>query len=493
MKAIEIYEFAPGALIIQERSAIYPCFCALFRLLRDGALAHDSRFEKTLVKRFVQETKGTDSFHKACALAMSAQMKYRSGLPKKALEEFETMVGIHNVKDSREIHREYDIDLCALAYARTALWFKEMGDEENALRHCEFVIKMLDELQSNDPKEMYAILTPIMVILRDKQIGRAKKLFEDWVVKLAQGTALAHVWNMHLVLTIDNGSEIDQENINWALSDKNRQMEADQFYISLGLSTNTVAAEAALLLAQTCNGIRRSDMEYNRNGSFNHDTPHEGLNKYLLVDRGMALTAHASIDMKEDDVVLSTAADDRNRSVRKALHVLADEEGFNWEKGPAMRRLRSFENNSLKISPKIIGQTLQLKAKKTLPHQLLLSHKTVAFVGLTHDSLAKVFHKALAEEPRRKWSEIHIFFVADPLMANFQPWDGVANEKETQSEVQSDVTSDLSDKKRKSWQELNALLGNRSTSLSFYEITHHCSFFGSWFGWTEPGGYIHVR
>jgi len=178
--------------------------------------------------------------------------------------------------------------------------------------------------------------------------------------------------------------------------------------------------------------------------------------------------------------------------VLAALQVLSDEMDHDWGKGPAMKRLRSFEVQYSSVR-KLTDAVLQLKAKKTLPHHLLLSHDTVAFVGLTHDSLATVFKKALAEEPRRKWSSIHIFFVSDELMDNFKQWDDATNEPcGAQSEDKTDRTSDFRHRKQKSSQELKGLLGNRSTELCFYEITHHCSFFGSWFGRRDPGGYIHV-
>jgi len=213
----------------------------------------------------------------------------------------------------------------------------------------------------------------------------------------------------------------------------------------------------------------------------------EGCNRSLLIDKGLSFATEASMRMKDDDNRLSLVANDTNIFLLAALQVLSDK--GNLGHGPAMTRLSLRPGASMKLTPAV----LQLKAKRTLPHSLLLSHDTVAFVGLTHDSLATVFMKALSEEPRRKWRSIHIFFVCDALMDNFQQWDGSTDEENgAHNEIEPDHSNDPSHKKQKSWQELKALLGNRSEELRFYEITDHCSFFGSWFGWRAPGGYIHV-
>jgi len=143
------------------------------------------------------------------------------------------------------------------------------------------------------------------------------------------------------------------------------------------------------------------------------------------------------------------------------------------------------------------SSNMVLQRKPTLPHHLLLHHDTVAFVGLTHDSLAAVFMRALDEEPSRKWSSINIFYASDLLMDNFKPlWNGehsISEKKyESQREGEKADTNDLANRKQKSKRELKDLLASRSTELRFHEISSHCSFFGSWFGWRAPGGYIHV-
>jgi len=242
LKAIEVFEFSP-AMSASSGPTIFPCFHSIFRLIRNGKLESDFIFEKALAARFVQQTKESNDFHHACALATNAEMKFRSGLPLKAGEEFMKMEKIYNVADSKKISEASGVDICALAYSRSALWHMEMGNEINAVKQCEVVIKMLDNLRPKDPKEAHALLTPIIAILGEKQTSRMSKLYEDHVVKLVQGSVPLFVRNMRFVLTRGNGSGIDNDT-SWILGQKlSEHHEADYFSTLLGLSVNTTAAE----------------------------------------------------------------------------------------------------------------------------------------------------------------------------------------------------------------------------------------------------------
>jgi len=208
----------------------------------------------------------------------------------------------------------------------------------------------------------------------------------------------------------------------------------------------------------------------------------------LVIDTGFRFAMFANEGMKENDHVLSVVANAKNQSVLTSLQTLADDIGYDLTKRSSAKTMKMwiYKSDSQKFRRNNIG-ALQLKAKKTLPHTLLLSHETVAFVGLTHDSLASVFRKALSEEPRRKWKRIYIFFVSDSLMDNFKEW-----RKESVEGDQDATCVELIQKKQASKEELDILLRDRTGELCFYEITHHCSFFGSFFDWGAPGGYIHV-
>eukprot|EP00584_Thalassiosira_punctigera_P024531 CAMPEP_0172548182 /NCGR_PEP_ID=MMETSP1067-20121228/17545_1 /TAXON_ID=265564 ORGANISM="Thalassiosira punctigera, Strain Tpunct2005C2" /NCGR_SAMPLE_ID=MMETSP1067 /ASSEMBLY_ACC=CAM_ASM_000444 /LENGTH=817 /DNA_ID=CAMNT_0013335377 /DNA_START=326 /DNA_END=2779 /DNA_ORIENTATION=+ len=473
LKAIEVFEFSPAMESTSRRSAIFPCFHSLFRLLREGKLERDFSFEKALAARFVEETNESNGYHHACALAMNAEMKFRSGLPEEALSEFARMKKAYHVKDTKAISQASGSDICGLAHSMSALWHMEMGDESNAVKQCELVIEMLDDFQSTDPKEMYAVLTPIIVILGKKQPGRIKKLYEDHVVKLVSGSMPLFVRNMRLVLSASDGSEVEDD-LSFVLCRDNSELRvADHFFISLGLSVNTTAAEACLILAQ------RSTWDI-------HDSFCGGWSRSLVLDKGLAFAILASEGMTENDNVISSVANTKNQSVLTSLQALADEIGHDSGMGPSAKsRKSSFEAHKFRMRS---VATLQLKAKETLPHNLLLNHITAAFVGLTHDTLASVFAKALSEEPRKIWESIYIFYVSDSLLENFKPW----SEAKCVTFDCKDQSDDLRRRRQTSQKELYALLLGRAEELCFYEITHHSGFFGAWFDWREPGGYIHV-
>merc|ERR1719343_741957 len=91
---------------------------------------------------------------------------------------------------------------------------------------------------------------------------------------------------------------------------------------------------------------------------------------------------------------ICAVAENRNRNILKSIQSLAVDLGIEISHGPKTRKFKSFnEIEHQKHKP------LEIRAKKNLPHTLLLRYDICAFVGLTHDSLAKVFEKALAEEP----------------------------------------------------------------------------------------------
>jgi len=201
-----------------------------------------------------------------------------------------------------------------------------------------------------------------------------------------------------------------------------------------------------------------------------------------LIDKGLAFALFARRTIAENSHIIGTMAQNKNQKVFLDLSKLANEIGIDVDQGQEMKRISSdliYTSFNRQIKP-----TLMLRAKKTLPHQLLLRHDTVAFVGLTHDSLAGVFRKAISEVPGKTWSSVYICYTADSLMGAFVSPNLVDANAE-------DEVEDFRKKKLASKTDLSALLTHCVDELHFYEVNHHC-FFGSWFGWREEGGYIHI-
>eukprot|EP00957_Ditylum_brightwellii_P076174 5790323-Ditylum_brightwellii.AAC.1 len=190
IRTLDIFEFAPATEHLKNRSATFPCFHTLFRLLREGRIERNISFEKDLALRFVRESKEhPDHSHYACALAINAEMKARSGSIASALEEFELMKEKYDLgKHACAIRKNDGIDLCALAYSRSALWHLQNGDEIKSISICDQVIEMLPNLQysleNEDAETVHAIFIPIVRILKWKgQVTRMNELYKNKIYK----------------------------------------------------------------------------------------------------------------------------------------------------------------------------------------------------------------------------------------------------------------------------------------------------------------------
>ena len=331
MKAIDVIEFAPFFGATRDRSIIFTCFHSLFRFLREGKLERDFAFERGLAARFAQSSEGDGSFHRACALALNAEMKARSGLPREALKEFDSMTAIYKMENYSEDVKAVsgNLDVCALAMSRSALWFMQLGDEENAMKQYEFVIAALPAMKSTDAGEMHAILTPIISIARGK-VGkrsegfRVKKLYEVYVERHVRDSKVPfYVRNMTIILNSYEGSDrfdMTDADISWALSDENRQVshDFDLFYISLGMSLNSLLAEVCL-----------SSVYHRR------DSPNLG----AIIEKGLTMATFAGRSMKKNNTFIW--ANERNRAVLSELQSIAKSIGFS----PTLRLLGRAEES----------------------------------------------------------------------------------------------------------------------------------------------------
>uniref|UniRef100_A0A7S4RYL1 Uncharacterized protein n=1 Tax=Ditylum brightwellii TaxID=49249 RepID=A0A7S4RYL1_9STRA len=71
----------------------------------------------------------------------------------------------------------------------------------------------------------------------------------------------------------------------------------------------------------------------------------------------------------------------------------------------------------LSLNPSELSKDAETGIKvKVPPRELLQRHKRVAFVGITHDKLAKVFRQVLEEDPDHTWDRILLFFLSDEKM-----------------------------------------------------------------------------
>jgi len=136
---------------------------------------------------------------------------------------------------------------------------------------------------------------------------------------------------------------------------------------------------------------------------------------------------------------------------------------------------------NLRMKPEELSQDSSGIKAKVLPTDLLKRHKRVAFVGVTHGTLANLFQKVLTSNPDHCWDRINLLFLSDDKL------DWVTNGVPIMGEKEEA----LSTIKAKARTELEALLKDHVRELKFleYDRPFYCA---SYWDWDERGGYIHV-
>ncbi len=116
---------------------------------------------------------------------------------------------------------------------------------------------------------------------------------------------------------------------------------------------------------------------------------------------------------------------------------------------------------------------------KVLPQELIRRHHKIAFIGIMHDNLSKAFIKILQDEPHHRWDEVFVLFPSDECLKN------------TLAQSYSQPVEKLIENKKACRSSLFELLSPVVDNLKFlqYDQLMHC---GSYWDWSDPGGFIHV-
>jgi hypothetical protein len=132
----------------------------------------------------------------------------------------------------------------------------------------------------------------------------------------------------------------------------------------------------------------------------------------------------------------------------------------------------------LKIKPTEMQSDANHIKPKILPQELIQRHKRIAFVGITHDNLYKVFKQALEADPTHTWDQVYIFYPSDGCLHAL-----------ASNLVQSG--DELITLKNASTQTLLDNLSAAVKDLRLLELNQlmHC---GSYWDWKDQGGYIHI-
>jgi tetratricopeptide (TPR) repeat protein len=189
LDALEIYESAPASIHLRDCSIIFPIFSGLFVFLKGDKIQQDSKstLEQNIVRKFVRETRlHADPVHYTRALAMQCETKGRLGKYKAAMESFTIMQSIYDPDEhSAGIATAYGTDRSAQAFAQRALWLDQLGETEQSLEACEYVVRVLMPLM--DPTNVlnsFEMLLPVIRILKPRgQEKRMRDLFDEYVVQ----------------------------------------------------------------------------------------------------------------------------------------------------------------------------------------------------------------------------------------------------------------------------------------------------------------------
>ena len=265
---------------MSDRSIIFPIFSGLFVFLKGDKIEQDMEcsFEQNLVRKFVRETKlHGDPIHYTRALAMQGETKARLGKYEEALDAFEKLKASYVPEEHSEgVSSAYGTDRSAQCYSQSALWHYMLGNADEALRMCEYVIDEL--LPKMDPKNVLnscELILPLIRILKNRgQEKRMRKLFYEEVVQNfhrhfgKDGVTPCLPVFRPLLLLLDVCNETEEcpdlvDGVEWLVSDEENGVPPDfldSVYTKLCWSPNSMVAELCLRLAKRISSQRDKEV-----------------------------------------------------------------------------------------------------------------------------------------------------------------------------------------------------------------------------------------
>ncbi|CAB9517936.1 natriuretic peptide receptor [Seminavis robusta] len=183
MDALEIYERAPAAPEIRDRSIVFPVYSGIYSWLKGCNVNNDENgyFVQNLARKYTRETKlfyRQNPIHFFRALPMLAEVTA-------GIQDYETALKlIEPLKDyylpqehSRAMEKVYGVDRSAVAFSNAAMWHEQLGNTKEAFAAVDYVIDSV--LPRMDPKNtlgMFELLTPLFRVL--KPHGQSKRCYD---------------------------------------------------------------------------------------------------------------------------------------------------------------------------------------------------------------------------------------------------------------------------------------------------------------------------
>jgi hypothetical protein len=188
MDALEIYERAPAASEIRDRSIIFPVYSGIFPWLKGGKIFGDENgfFEQNLARKYVREAKlyRKDPVHYLRALAVLSEMTAKIGDYTTAIRLSEYIMTMYKQeKHSLAMEKAYGVDRAVIQFCFCALYHEHLGNDTEATKIIDLALNVL--LPGMDPTNTlgnFELLQPLLYVLyRRGEYKRCYDLFYEQV------------------------------------------------------------------------------------------------------------------------------------------------------------------------------------------------------------------------------------------------------------------------------------------------------------------------
>jgi hypothetical protein len=252
---------------IRDRSIVFPAFVGLCQAIDEGVISDDSngRYKETLLRRYIQETRIHGRLiHHIHALYLQFQVHVRKYELDKGLAVQSLIKSLYKpARHSKLLRKVYGQDSGALSFSQKAFIQMAQGKVQIALKTTRTTLKDLYPKIEGDLSQTFALVYPIVQVLRETGYStEARSFFQrvilaafpDTLLSVQSGVDLRPIMKpIDLVLSLSSKGPINvDEHKVWLTSQANVPIEAglNRYLSRLGRCGESWRAEAMVLLAR---------------------------------------------------------------------------------------------------------------------------------------------------------------------------------------------------------------------------------------------------
>jgi class 3 adenylate cyclase len=267
-KAVQIMQDAKSASKIKDRSIIFPAYVRLTDAINKGHIQQDvyCRYEQSLLTGFINETRVHGRLiHHIQALYLQMILYSRQGRNDKAIAVQSVIKNIYKpVVHTKGLRTCYGMDSGAVSFSLCSYLQMEQGNRREALRLCRHVLKTLIPKIESDREQSFALVFPLLFVLKDSGFGsQAKQVFEKVILFPFHGWEASGLFGiiepifepLLMLLTLSTKEDIRQETIREILDfvgKRSNILHSEQMNLHLGRlgrCGDSICAELCLQLA----------------------------------------------------------------------------------------------------------------------------------------------------------------------------------------------------------------------------------------------------